>query len=211
MASPSADAATLDPQMRLLLAELDKRFTRFDAKWNDRVAALEKRADGIDAGFDSMINNVGADVYNQLVDFDTAATDRAAAYEAAMTTRVAAIESAAGVFAAWQPLIETTISDVSAALDSMRVEISKISESSAQPKDASPNVRGARWSASGRPPASDEQADGPFGHRVGTSRRESGYGCVYTQTQLLLNGTQDHAPPKFSPTMGSPLDRWTGS
>ena len=53
---------------------------------------------------------------------------------------------------------------------------------------AQPGILNGHGSATGRPSASAEYADGPSGHHVEQFSREPGFGCVYTQTQLSHNG-----------------------
>jgi hypothetical protein len=85
-------AALLNPHMRLLLAELDKRFAKMDAKWEDRVAAVERRQDANDMGWQSMLQNVGQEVYHQMTEFQSLATGSRAASDAEMATRVGVLE-----------------------------------------------------------------------------------------------------------------------
>jgi hypothetical protein len=169
MELPSTEvAASLDPHMRLLLVELDKRFAKMDAKWEDRFSAVERRLDANDAGFAATVSEISADVYNQLSHLEAATTERAADYEAATATRVGTLESAAATFETWRPRIESSI-------NAMATELVKMN--SADKTNHTPATDNGGWketTATHRPPGA--HADGPRGGRAATSPPELGVG-----------------------------------
>lgn len=65
-------------------------------------------------------------------------------------------------------------------------------------------------SASACPPVG-EPADDPNGHRMDSSRRETGFGRVFTQTHLPHNGTTDTPFPKEPRTFDSTIDHDSGT
>lgn len=106
-----------------------------------------------------------------------------------------------------------SVDDVKVSVDTIKSEVTKFTsmwdrEARAHPFTKS-GILGEHESASSRSPAGD-QADDPNRHCVEHNHRENGFGHVYAQTHLPLNGTPDPFPPNSSRIFGSPHDTLEG-
>lgn len=117
----------LEAQTKSFLAELDKRFAKQDAKWEERVSALEKAAFPGVLDVDKLQADLDATVSVQLAAYEEATNEKMDRIEAAATTRVAALESAAAVFDSWRPYIESSVGDVKVSLYGFKAELSRLS------------------------------------------------------------------------------------
>ncbi|CAO2192037.1 unnamed protein product [Urochloa humidicola] len=108
--------------------------------------------------------------------------------------RVDRLEKAAASFDEWQPQIEAQLEDV-------RFEVGKLGRQwEHSVRDSGTTSAGIlpnpfTKSAPGRSSASDPRADGPDGHRVDNTTRETGFGSVFIQTHLPVKGAYHHSTP----------------
>jgi hypothetical protein len=128
MASPIDVQLTqaLEQQTRAILAELDKRFTAIDSKWELRVGALESQAADFARHSDEFASAIRADVEAHLSAVDADLTDRVRYWEATTGARVTSLESAQHTFDAWRPRMESSLDALQSSMDSVRAELSKV-------------------------------------------------------------------------------------
>lgn len=160
-----------------------KAFTAHEAKWEARISALEESVQ-VPLSIDSIQAEIEASVSAQLQSLDQVTSDRLEKLEAAATTRVAALESATAAFDSWRPYVESAIDSVQAAVEGVQSDIATIAAHAREdPYRAKSSLLGDPRSRS----AAEEVVDGPVGHRVESTRRETGFGRGYTQTHLPPN------------------------
>jgi hypothetical protein len=182
MASPVDAQLTqaLEQQTRAILAELDKRFTAIDSKWELRVGALESQAADFARHSDEFASAIRADVEAHLSAADADITDRVRYWEATTGARITSLESAQHAFKAWCPRMESSVDALQSSMDSVRAELSKVeirwSHGARVEGFSKPGLLGSPRSAPVCSSATGGQADGSrFGPRFASSHRECGH------------------------------------
>ncbi|GJN28128.1 hypothetical protein PR202_gb16213 [Eleusine coracana subsp. coracana] len=172
----------IEAQTRAFVTELDKRFAAQEAKWESRVSALEAAmvAPSPEA-VEALKNEIDGALGSQLAGLEAFVTERLLQVEAAALTQVAALESAAAAFEAWRPYIESVV-------DGVRSEV--VNMNKALDREMKTSILGEFGSASAHPPGG-APADGPHGHRVEFSHRETGPGRMSSQHHLPHNGVYE--------------------
>ncbi|WVZ73357.1 hypothetical protein U9M48_021672 [Paspalum notatum var. saurae] len=177
----------MDPNTKLILEEINKKFAEQDAKWEQRLVAL-------DAGREERI----------------AALESSAEDFAAWRPQV---EHVAGALEKWKPGIEESIVHTEADLVDIRLEMQRLvrrSERAVLERTVPdpPNFNHP-WSASARAFGGQLHADGPHGHR------EPGFGSYAMPNPRSTRGTYDSlhtaCHPHSSCTQSGGGDRFPGN
>jgi hypothetical protein len=193
----------LEQQTRAILAELDKRFTAIDSKWELRVSALESQATELARHSDEFASAICADVEAHLSAADADLMDRARYWEATTGAHVTSLESALHVFEAWRPRMDSSVEALQFSMDSVGTQLSKVeirwSNRARVEGFSKPGTLGARGSMPVCSSASVEHADGSrFGPRFASSHRECGFGPPVADLHYPVKDTwSPNAPASF--------------
>jgi hypothetical protein len=193
----------LEQQTHAILAELDKRFTAIDSKWELHVGILESQAAEFAHHSDEFASAIRADVEAHLSAADADLTDRVRYWEATTGARVTSLESTLHVFEAWRPRMESSVEALQSTMDSVCAELSKVeirwSHGARVEGFSKPGILGTRGSAPVGSSATVEHTDGSrFGPRFVSSHRECGFGPPVADLHYPVKGTwSPNAPASF--------------
>ena len=156
----------MNPETRLILDELTKRFNEQDAKWDSRFADQDAR------------------LARQIADL-----------EKSQASRMESLERATASIEEWRPSIDGAVDDIRLQVSKTKLEVSKISRhwerAVLEQPATSPGVFAAAPDAvpsAVERPHHGAPATSPNGHRVDNHHRESGFGVVSTLVHSPVKG-----------------------
>ncbi|NP_001183789.1 uncharacterized protein LOC100502382 [Zea mays] len=188
----------LEHQTRAILAELDKRFSAIDSKWELRVGALESQAKEFARHHEDISSTIRADVEAHLSAADADTLDRIRYWEASTGARVTALESAIHLLDTWRPRMGSSVDAFHTSMDTVHAELSKMeiqwSNGARVDGFSRPSLLDARESAPARSPAPVSFADGScFGPRLSSTNRDCGFGPYVVDLHFPVKGFGDGA------------------
>ncbi|CAO2144873.1 unnamed protein product [Urochloa humidicola] len=104
----------MNPETKIILDELSKRFDSFESKWGSRFSEVEEK-------FENRLKESEEQIETRLTRCDEGWERRFADLQISHDARVTSLERAAASLEEWRPDIEGTMDDI-------RLEVNKISK-----------------------------------------------------------------------------------
>jgi hypothetical protein len=166
----------MNPETKLIIDEITRRFTEHDQKWDSRFADQEARI-----------------------------TRQIQILEQAQETRIANLERVTASLDEWRPSIEGTVDDIKLDVSKSKLEVNKISRNweraVLEQPPAIPGILTSAPTAAAKRTLVGAPAILPNGHHVEHNHRESGFGVVSTLVHSPVKGMPLPPPPPPNPSV----------
>ena len=168
----------MDPNLKLVLDELNRRFDEQDEKWERRFSDQARDRAARDAALDTRLTSLESACSGlEYLRLAHANDDR--------DSRVTALEVAATDLGTWRPEVEALVDDLT--LEVKRISTNwdqQLADSSSRQLEFQPSP-----SSASAQPAAGSHADGPIRHCTASNTRGTGSGVVTAWNHIPANGT----------------------